>query len=126
MLLTEEQAREKWKRGRPGPRRYENVYPLAERLADLSIPEPNSGCIIWLGALNDSGYGRIKIRSRFRRAHRVAWELENGPIPSDLCIDHLCRVRCCINPTHMELVTRGENVKRGWAFKSRGLAGAPE
>ena len=45
------------------------MYPFAERLADLSMPEPNSGCLLWLGALNESGYGRVKHLRRF--LHRV-------------------------------------------------------
>lgn len=103
--MTEDEA----KRRRKG--RYAE-YPLAEKLALLSEPIPIAGCIVWTGALNDSGYGRMKIHSKFRRAHIVAWEIQNGPVAAGLCIDHLCRVRCCINPAHMELVTPSENVRR--------------
>ena len=81
-----------------------------------SIPEPNSGCTLWLGALN-RGYGVIYIRRKTQvralRAHRVAYELDKGPIQEGLVLDHLCRNRACINPTHMEPVTVGENVLRG-------------
>lgn len=49
-------------------------------------------------------------------AHRVVYEAWVGPIPEGLTLDHLCRVRCCVNPLHLEPVTRGENVLRGDAF----------
>ena len=124
MILTEEEARTKWNKGRLADgERYEDKYPIDKRFDDLSVAEPNSGCIIWLGALNDSGYGRVKIRSKFRRAHIVAWEQANGPVPDGLVIDHLCRVRCCINPLHMEVVTQGENVRRGVRDRKRGYCG---
>lgn len=48
-------------------------------------------------------------------SHRHAYESLVGPIPGELTIDHLCRVRCCVNPDHLEPVTRGENVRRGEA-----------
>ena len=80
-------------------------------------PEPNTGCWLWDGNTSVSGYGRNKVwngnASIYRLAHVLAWERVNGPIPDGLCIDHLCRVRCCVNPDHMELVTLGENVLRG-------------
>ena len=88
--------------------------PVAERLGRLSIPEPNTGCLIWLGSLAH-GYGRIgKSRQRGSRyAHIVAYELANGPVPEGLQLDHKCRVRCCINPDHLEPVTQQENIRRG-------------
>jgi len=48
-------------------------------------------------------------------AHRVAWELIRGPIPSDMTIDHLCRNRGCVNPVHLEVVTATENIMRGFS-----------
>jgi hypothetical protein len=116
-VITEAEAKTKWRRGRSRGD-YETRYPLSERLADLSIPEPNSGCFLWLGALNDAGYGRIKIRCHFRRAHRLAWELKNGAIPEGLVIDHKCRTRSCVNPQHMHLVSVGQNVKLGVISRS--------
>ena len=112
-MVTEEEAKTKWRRGCVGFGSYDEKYPIADRLADLSIPEPNTGCILWRGALNDSGYGRFKVKTKFRRAHIVAWELVNGPVPSGLCLDHGCRTRSCINADHMEAVTLVENLRRG-------------
>lgn len=88
--------------------------PMLVRLAEKSIPEPNSGCLIWLGASNGCGYGTLTLgRSKRAYAHRVSFEMENGPIPVGMQIDHLCRNTFCINPAHLEIVTNQENTKRG-------------
>ena len=73
------------------------------------MPEPNSGCWIWMGILNPDGYS---IRGSLR-PHRVIYESFKGKIPDGLVIDHLCRVRCCVNPDHLEPVTNKENILRG-------------
>lgn len=59
---------------------------------------------------NPAGAARGRTGSR---AHRVAWEIANGPIPDGLVIDHLCGIPRCVNPSHLELVTFRENVLRG-------------
>lgn len=82
-----------------------------EKLEKWSMPEPNSGCILWIGTVF-KGYG-IMGSGGSGRAHRVAYELDRGPIPNGMTIDHLCRVRCCVNPRHMEVVSNKENVLRG-------------
>jgi hypothetical protein len=75
-------------------------------------PEPNTGCWIWIGTLDKYGYGRY---SRFhpRLAHRQSWIREHGDVPDGKHLDHLCRVRCCVNPAHLEPVTCRENLMRG-------------
>lgn len=88
----------------------------AERLDRMSIPEPMSGCVLWLGSVDGSGYGHLRTGDgsrRVRHAHKVAWELVRGPVPPGLVIDHKCRVRSCINPEHMRAVTFSENVLCG-------------
>lgn len=73
------------------------------------------GCWYWKGHLNRAGYGRFKdFDGRSREAHRVAWELTRGEIPPNL--DHLCRRRNCVRPSHLEPVTHQENVLRGESF----------
>ena len=90
------------------------VVPVAERLERLSIPEPNSGCWLWTGFLHKSGYGRIAVSHSISRfAHRVSYETFKCEIPDGLELDHLCRVRCCINPDHLEPVTHQINALRG-------------
>lgn len=90
-----------------------------DAMFSMVSPEPNSGCWLWTGNLSDNGYGVVEVRDRRRRAHRVAYELVHGPIPSGLEPDHLCRVRCCINPAHLEPVTRQLNTLRGLRGKDR-------
>lgn len=68
-----------------------------------------NGCWLWTAALHPDGYGRFE----HRPAHRIAWEFIKGPVPEGLELDHLCRVRPCVNPSHLEPVTRRENVRRG-------------
>lgn len=69
-------------------------------------------CWLWNGKTT-LGYGYFCAEGRMFYAHRFAWEQENGAIPKGLDIDHLCRTRDCVNPAHMEPVTRRENVLRG-------------
>lgn len=91
--------------------------PLRLRLEHYMVPEPNSGCWLWIGAINDGGYGVLGYRGKTNRAHRLAYEEFVGPIPAGLTIDHLCRNRCCINLAHLEAVPIGENVRRGTALE---------
>lgn len=74
-------------------------------------------CWLWTGTINSDGYGiaHIKLGNKWvhRKAHRIIYELHNGKIPDNLVCDHLCRVRNCVNPNHIEIVTQSENRKRG-------------
>ena len=108
-MHTEEQAKSLWCKSLQGHRAWK--LPQA-KLDGLSVLVPICGCKIWVGALNDSGYGRVKIGYKFRRAHIVAWEQKHGKVPDGYVLDHLCRVRCCINPDHLEVVTQSENCSR--------------
>lgn len=70
------------------------------------------GCWLWNGHRESNGYGRFRHDGRRSGAHRFAYEAEVGPIPDGLTIDHLCRVRHCVNPAHLEAVTSRENTRR--------------
>ena len=89
--------------------------PLKERLL-AKIVVARHGCWLFQGHLDRSGYGRIGHGRKALGAHRVAYELFSGPLIPGLVIDHLCRVRSCVNPDHMEQVTSEENLARGTGY----------
>ncbi len=86
---------------------------LPDRIMQKISPEPNSGCWLWTASLNWRGYGQVRSNGPVRMAHRVVYEAYKGGIPDGLQLDHLCRVRSCVNPDHLEPVTPKENVRRG-------------
>lgn len=96
---------------------------IAARLDKYSIPEPNTGCVLWFGSAHPKGYGHLRLGGRkggLVPAYRAAYILEYGPIPPGLCIDHLCRQPACINPRHLEPVTNQVNCQRGDCGKATG------
>lgn len=75
------------------------------------------GCWLWTAARFRTGYGAFGIGGfQVGYAHRIAYLTLIGPIPPGLELDHLCRVRHCVNPLHLEPVTHSENVRRGTAW----------
>jgi hypothetical protein len=66
-------------------------------------------CWLWTATQNPSGYGQIKVGGKMVRAHRVAYELEHGPIPDGLIIDHICHTPACVRPEHLRPATRKQN-----------------
>ncbi len=90
---------------------------IIERLLSHVSPEPNCGCWLWTASLDTKGYGQINIGSGAVKtimacAHRQMYIAIKGAIPEGLELDHLCRVRCCVNPDHLEPVTAAENIHR--------------
>ena len=74
-------------------------------------------CWLWAGYINELGYGQhfytVDGKTKYVYAHRLMYEELVGAIPQGLVIDHLCRVRCCVNPKHLEPVTASVNTLRG-------------
>lgn len=102
---------------------------VPERMLEMVQPEPNSGCWLWIGATTN-GYGVTSLNGVLYRAHRVFFEATHGPVKMGLQIDHLCRVRSCVNPDHLEAVTQQENIARGdggahWRNKTHCPSGHP-
>ena len=91
------------------------------------IKEIEGGCWEWQGALSTAGYGRIAWahaphKMTYASVHRVLYTVDVGPIPKGLDLDHLCRVRRCVNPEHLEPVSRSENLLRGDTVPARRAA----
>lgn len=107
-----------------GVRDPEVRFQRATRWGQPSDHRPDLGpCLIYIGADNGNGYGQFSYNNRNGYAHRYAWERVHGPIPNDLTVDHLCRVRCCVNVEHMELTDRVDNYMRAVAIRERCASG---
>jgi hypothetical protein len=115
--------------GDPLIRKNLRLVPLETRLWSRIKRQGARDCWPWLGTLTRWGYGKIEINGKTRHVHRVVYELLVGPIPDGMDIDHLCHGpdcepgphcphRSCENPAHMEPVTTGENVRRGFSLSS--------
>lgn len=102
-----------------------------QRSGDVGSPEPKilvgdhiarfltrvdirvNGCWLWVGRVDRDGYGAFSVDTRPVKAHRFSYSTFVGAIPDGLQIDHLCRVRHCVRPEHLEPVTLQENLRRG-------------
>ena len=79
--------------------------------------EKTEDCWLWKGAIQNKGYGQIRVGKKIKYAHRISYELINESIPEGMTIDHLCFVTNCVNPSHLEVVTMIENIKRSRRIK---------
>lgn len=95
---------------------------LPDRIEQKIERVTESGCWIWTAHCGVNGYGRVRLNGRFLGAHRAVYELVNGSIGEGLQLDHLCRVRCCVNPHHLEPVECRENIRRGNGTAAKNMA----
>jgi hypothetical protein len=90
---------------------------LPDRFWAQVYPEPNTGCWLWGGAVDSDGYGVATIARTRRRCHQWTWDAIMGPPPDGLVRDHyVCQNPPCCNPEHLEIVTQGENARRGRSY----------
>lgn len=90
-----------------------NAEDILEKFNEMWTPVTETGCWLWTRYVEHKGYGVMFIKKKNILAHRVSYTLFKGEIPEGKQIDHLCRVRCCVNPDHLEAVTGRENTLRG-------------
>lgn len=106
-----------WRKGKP--HRFVLGHGNRRRTPDY-LPEDrgyDTPCWIWQGVLTKDGYGRIRRDGRLFLAHRWVYIQFVGPIQEGLELDHLCTVRDCVNPAHLEPVTGVVNARRSRATK---------
>ena len=105
-------------------RRNRRPKTLAQRFCE-KVEIQQNGCWLWTGARtarDKRAYGCIGVEYKQQPAHRVSYEMFVGPIPEGLDLDHLCRTRLCVNPDHLEPVTRRENLRRGTGMVAENIA----
>lgn len=92
---------------------------LMERFWARVNRDLDTGCWLWTGPLNHAGYAAFRVPGKTTTTgHRHAYEVMVEPIPAGLELDHLCRVRACVNPAHLEPVTHAENMRRAAAVRT--------
>jgi len=82
---------------------------LRQRFDEKWIPEPNTGCHLWTAGTHKQGYGHFRVGKTIL-AHRVAWEIKNGPVPAGMCVCHKCDTPACVNEAHLFLGSQLQNL----------------
>jgi hypothetical protein len=85
---------------------------VADRFWSKVLVTEDDACWLWLGARSAKGYGMIKVDGKSRSAHRVSVELDGRTIPDCYEVDHTCFTPACVRPSHLDVVTPAENMRR--------------
>lgn len=95
--------------------------PILERFWAKVQKGSETSCWLWQGAINSAGYGHLRVdrERRMLLAHRFSFITHRGPIPPGMVLDHICRVRACVNPWHVEAVTEKTNILRGVSLSAK-------
>lgn len=104
-----------------------NGYLTGEQVAQLlkrTSPPTASGCVLWTGCVNREGYGVVRVGGKTHLTHRLAYSLFVGELVPGLQIDHLCKVRRCMAPAHLDQVTAKVNTERSNAGRVTGARNA--
>lgn len=104
----------------PRPNLSERFWVKVNKDAPISAVRPDLGhCWLWTASLDGKGYGKIGVKGKLLQAHRLSYEMVLGAIPDGLVLDHLCRIRHCVNPGHLEPVTQRVNLLRGQTLTAK-------
>src|SRR3990170_7379385 len=95
---------------------------MQDRFFEKVEPITESGCWIWMASLNIYGYGRFRYKGRPSSAHRASWEMKYGYIPDGMNVCHKCDIPSCVNPNHLFIGTRKDNM-RDKVIKGRAKTG---
>lgn len=95
----------------PTPAEWMVASKHARRRLETSYEPQPTGCWLWIRARTTSGYGHFHYRNRYYQAHRFVYSVLRGPVTTP-SMDHLCRVRACVNPDHLEPVSVAINSQR--------------
>lgn len=110
--FTQKVTAERRARGRKPPVCADPKATTNERF-DVKVVPATTGCWLWIGATYDQGYGMFRLtEGKTARAHRFSYERHVAAIPAGMTLDHLCEVKNCVNPQHLEVVTDAENRRR--------------
>jgi hypothetical protein len=94
--------------------RFVNGHNCRKRTDWIETPGPlKTPCWIWQGTINTEGYGVLRVDYKQWKAHRWVWRQQGGTFPKGLLPDHLCRMRACVNPDHLDWVSSATNTRRG-------------